>query len=307
MKKITLSIPKPCHENWQQMTPEDKGRFCGSCQKTVIDFSSMSDRQLAAFFKKPPANVCGRFQHDQLDRALAVPRKRIPWFKYIFHVTWPAMVLLLKSCGLRGEVKGNVATETVREREPDHLLGDTVAAIEPVDTMLTQVDAVPRPRQQFSEPQPMPTLVGEVAVVAPEDSLKAQPDTTVIDNITLDTIVMTRSYTMGMIARIPAITSAAAEKAEKRPAASCTEEKMLAYPNPAHAGGQVTLSLPFELKKGQIALVSSSGQLSGILPFERREGNSVTVQIPAQALAGAYFLQVNNGKMQSAAKIIIIN
>ena len=51
MKKFELSIPKPCHENWNEMSPEDKGRFCGACQKTVVDFTNMSDRQVAQFLR----------------------------------------------------------------------------------------------------------------------------------------------------------------------------------------------------------------------------------------------------------------
>ena len=66
-KQIQLNIPNPCHENWDQMTPVDKGRFCGSCQKQVVDFTTMSDEQLILFFKKQilssskDGSVCGRF------------------------------------------------------------------------------------------------------------------------------------------------------------------------------------------------------------------------------------------------------
>ena len=73
MKKFELSIPKPCHENWDAMSPEEKGRFCGSCQKTVIDFSEMSDRQVAEFFRRPAGSVCGRFHQDQLQRTMEIP------------------------------------------------------------------------------------------------------------------------------------------------------------------------------------------------------------------------------------------
>ncbi len=61
MKKITLSIPQPCHEDWNKMSAMDKGRFCASCQKAVIDFTNMSDRELTEFFKRPTGNMCGRF------------------------------------------------------------------------------------------------------------------------------------------------------------------------------------------------------------------------------------------------------
>src|SRR5688572_18266689 len=96
-KQIQLNIPNPCHENWDQMTPMDKarpedqvgrGRFCGSCQKQVVDFTTMSDEQLVLFFKKQiqsssgEGSVCGRFMQDQLDRSIDIPKKQIPWVKY---------------------------------------------------------------------------------------------------------------------------------------------------------------------------------------------------------------------------------
>ncbi len=65
-KKITINIPKPCSENWNEMTIQEKGRFCLACQTTVIDFSKMSKEEIIEFFKNPPQKVCGRFKQDQL-------------------------------------------------------------------------------------------------------------------------------------------------------------------------------------------------------------------------------------------------
>lgn len=97
-KKFQLNIAEPCHEDWDGMTPVEKGKFCGSCQKQVIDFTTMSDRELAQFFKKPSTgSVCGRFMTDQLERDLEIPRKRIPWLRYFFTMAIPAFFLSLKS------------------------------------------------------------------------------------------------------------------------------------------------------------------------------------------------------------------
>lgn len=99
MKKVNLSIPTPCHEDWDHMKTEDKGRFCSSCNKTVIDFTNMSDHELATFFKHPPSSVCGHLYADQLNRNISLPRKRIPWVRYFFQITLPAFLISMKANG----------------------------------------------------------------------------------------------------------------------------------------------------------------------------------------------------------------
>lgn len=66
-KSVSLSIPRPCAEPWSNFTPTPGGGFCGSCQKTVIDFSRMSDQQILDYLRqKRGAHTCGRFRADQL-------------------------------------------------------------------------------------------------------------------------------------------------------------------------------------------------------------------------------------------------
>ncbi len=111
-KKIALSIAEPCHENWEKMSPVEKGRFCGSCQKQVIDFSNMSDRQVAEFFKKPSTgSVCGRFMTDQLNREIEIPKKRIPWVRYFFQFALPAFLVSLKATAGKTQGETKIKTE----------------------------------------------------------------------------------------------------------------------------------------------------------------------------------------------------
>jgi hypothetical protein len=112
-KKIQLTIPAPCHENWEAMTPVEKGRFCAACQKQVMDFSRMNDRQVAEFFKKPSTgSVCGRFMQDQLQRDMEIPVKRIPWVKYFFQFAIPAFFVSAKA-----KAQGEVRVSTIINKE----------------------------------------------------------------------------------------------------------------------------------------------------------------------------------------------
>jgi hypothetical protein len=67
---IQLSIPTPCSQDWDEMTINDKGRFCGNCSKSVIDFTNYSDQQIVDFFIKSKEDICGQFKSDQLEKPL---------------------------------------------------------------------------------------------------------------------------------------------------------------------------------------------------------------------------------------------
>ncbi|MFL9835247.1 hypothetical protein [Chryseobacterium terrae] len=66
---MKITIPKPCHENWETMTLQEKGRFCGVCSKTVRDFTKNSDDEILDYFSDSSSeNVCGNFYRSQLER-----------------------------------------------------------------------------------------------------------------------------------------------------------------------------------------------------------------------------------------------
>jgi hypothetical protein len=71
-KQTLLQMPKPCSQNWEEMSIVPGGRFCDNCAKKVIDFSLMNDRQILEIFNKNKGGVCGRFVNEQLNRELAV-------------------------------------------------------------------------------------------------------------------------------------------------------------------------------------------------------------------------------------------
>ena len=82
--KYVIEIPKPCTENWEQMTPSEKGRFCASCQKEVVDFTHFSDSELAKYVHTHN-NLCGRLLLSQLDKQVILPKTktRFPFRLYL--------------------------------------------------------------------------------------------------------------------------------------------------------------------------------------------------------------------------------
>ena len=70
-KNMIIRIPEPCHEDWNKMTPDANGKFCGSCQKSVFDFSNKTDDEIKNILMHyKDQKVCGRFKETQVNRPL---------------------------------------------------------------------------------------------------------------------------------------------------------------------------------------------------------------------------------------------
>lgn len=72
--ELKISIPEPCQENWKNMSANQKGRHCKSCEKTVVDFTPKTDEFIVNYFLENN-NVCGRFKKQQLNRPIVFSRK----------------------------------------------------------------------------------------------------------------------------------------------------------------------------------------------------------------------------------------
>jgi hypothetical protein len=112
--KTTLQIADPCHENWSNMSPTDKGRFCKSCAKQVVDFSLLSDKQILEYFSNHKENTCGRFRDDQLNRTLDnhPAKSKAPLWKW-FVTLWFGIWFSNKAVSQTGKVqtKGDSKTQ----------------------------------------------------------------------------------------------------------------------------------------------------------------------------------------------------
>jgi TonB family protein len=113
MKKstsIVVEVPTPCHENWDKMTPNEKGRHCSNCNKTVVDFSKYTDKELFEFLSKTKESVCGRLNPYQVNRPITVyqPENSSLWQKLMWGTALATSLAACNENGNKPEVTGQV-------------------------------------------------------------------------------------------------------------------------------------------------------------------------------------------------------
>lgn len=132
--KFSIQIPNPCQEDWNQMLPAEQGRFCQACEKTVVDFSQMSDEQVLNYFKikqQAAERVCGRFRAEQVSKPVPFHWQKWPLSLQRFAMALVAVVLLggASACHSTDSTVGDVVF--VEE--------DSVQVATPIDTLSGEV------------------------------------------------------------------------------------------------------------------------------------------------------------------------
>jgi hypothetical protein len=83
------------------MTPNEKGRFCNSCSKTVIDFTSMSvDEIQNILYENRNNSICGHIRQDQLDTINLYIPTQILDRNYSFHKLFLLILLIVMGTSL---------------------------------------------------------------------------------------------------------------------------------------------------------------------------------------------------------------
>lgn len=93
-QKTTLSIKTPCSEKFDSFLQTEKGGFCTTCQKDVIDFRNWTDEALSNYFKNTTQKTCGLFVEDQLKTYSHTNRQEIQHKKSAFKVGIASFSLL---------------------------------------------------------------------------------------------------------------------------------------------------------------------------------------------------------------------
>ena len=132
-----IKIPNLCNEDWNNMTPNDNGRFCDTCKLTVVDFTKMSDDQIKNYLLNN-GYVCGRFDCTQVDTShestLELLHKKAKKIKFK-PLRWLALLLLIIPVLLFTYLFKNNSVDT-----PGHKLMGEVASPHLIDTINNSTD-----------------------------------------------------------------------------------------------------------------------------------------------------------------------
>lgn len=120
---LHIDIAEPCHENWQQMTPNEQGRHCGACQKTVVDFTRMSDQEVLDYISRASSSVCGRFYNHQLDKTYAEQKIKPAFtFRYAWNLITAAFLLTGSAASAQVKKKAKKKAAAPKEWEYKYTL-----------------------------------------------------------------------------------------------------------------------------------------------------------------------------------------
>lgn len=147
---FNFSIPKPCHEDWGLMTPDERGRFCNKCVKTVVNFTKKTTNEIQDFLvDNKNKKLCGHFYNKQLDSiTIEIPqiifKQQLSFQKLFILAAFFTMGTTLFSCkysdGKKQKIENVIVSDSINKRktqEKDSIINIIDGEIEMVEIPIT--------------------------------------------------------------------------------------------------------------------------------------------------------------------------
>lgn len=317
------------------MKPEETGRFCGSCQKTVVDFSLMSDREVLGYIAAVSGKVCGRFAEDQLKRELMPPpqRKSKAW------VIWNILVAgLLVASKAKGQGKTPGVSQQVtpgKTADPGKTTNPGAIAISGKTPKPVLMGAPARVVMGKMAARPLPPVTGEVAfrpddtvasivVVDPRIASEKDTSTPAPHYQELTPAVVYGYRTTGSVDIVGAVSSISDDTlvndltkpviqqfiSDSLAFLGIGKKAFALYPNPAGRGTVIKLSLNLD-KTGRyaIGLYNAAGVLLQNKAVDLAANSGVELfSLPVSLPGGLYFVKLSGPGLKTVytQKLIVL-
>lgn len=297
-----VRIDKPCTENWNEMTPTERGAFCQKCCKQVLDFTNQTNHQIqSALRNSNGGEVCAKITTDQLSSlnwefeqwqsSATMNVQRMSFYALLF-----VFGLSLVSCSNQ-EDEQRVMT-----------LQRSVSKVLKAEKKSVQKTARVQPRRIISEVIEPKTEIIEETITALEKPIeKAEP------TITKDDLVITPNreagvVMMGAMVMMPQYIEHIEEiepldQYDENGALIPNEFDALAYPNPTMDASTIKFEVPTETE-AVIQVFSMNGNL--IYSFDRKTYRPGTYEMPMILMdqaPGMYLVTIMSEEYQETIRI----
>jgi hypothetical protein len=319
-KRTSLYIPTPCHEDWNKMTPTQQGKFCGSCNKHVVDFSLMSDQQILSFLSRQSGKLCGRFDADQLQRPLVetkIKKKKSWWMTLIMPLLFlfershaQGAVSIVKAdttvspVDRQPQIMGKLIYPPIKEKTVTGKVVDDTNEPVPFATIIQKqinnaaiTDSVGNFSIQINSIEDSVTLlVSAVGYYQTEKRIDMRDDQSDIHVIIKAAPMMAGEIVMvavGLVVPRPIITIDTVKTKVKK---ILHISDFKTFPNPAIKGGRIYLELR-QAGNYELQLLNDHSSLIKVEEISVASGKTtMPVQLPSNIAAGIYYLRLIDEK-----------
>jgi hypothetical protein len=154
-----LRVAAPCKADWDEMSGDDRVRFCGGCEKNVYNLSAMTRADAEALVREREGRLCVRFYRRQdgtvltADCPVGAQRRRVRqrlWASVCSVAASAALVLGLVTGRARADLSLRDGKKTAHPR-PVPIMGGPIAP--PPEMMGQLVAPAPPPKKKAPCPK----------------------------------------------------------------------------------------------------------------------------------------------------------
>ena len=98
-----IRIASPCNARWEDMTGDDRARFCKQCSKHVFNLSAMTRPEAESLIREKEGKFCGRYNRRRDGRMLTADcptglRRCRERLGFVFGAMVGALMFLVTGC-----------------------------------------------------------------------------------------------------------------------------------------------------------------------------------------------------------------
>ncbi|MBL1281493.1 MAG: T9SS type A sorting domain-containing protein [Fluviicola sp.] len=300
-----IQISKPCSENWNEMSPNQKGAFCQKCSKSVYDFTKRSNEEIKSILLKLKGQeVCGRIlttQESALNSEFYAWKlsNRATLNRAILFSLVVVFGLSVLSCTTEQE---KIAVKEFQEKavvvlSQEPVLEDEVEKEKVETTTVTKVV----PETEIEEPV---ELMGDVVILKNRDSINIQEEVFAcgvgLTYVNMGAMVYISQYEEYLEDTIPEPITEYDDLGRILP----TEFSATPFPNPTRSISTLKLEIA-EKTTMRIMLFNLQGEL--VTEIANKDFERGTFELPvdlSEEKAGMYLIAISSKNFSETIRVV---